>query len=706
MTKFTESIEVNKRILKIETGELARQAGGSVLISYGETVVLATCCVAGAREGQNFFPLTVDYRERTYAAGKIPGGFFKREGRPQEKETISSRLIDRPIRPLFPDGYVDEVHIVLTVLSSDGDNDADIPALIGGSCAAALSPAPFQGPVGAVRIGKVDGKFVVNPTFAESELSTMDIVVAGTAEAVTMLEGKADEATEEEVLDAIDVARGEIGKIIELQKKIVQHVSPEKIEFVAPEKDESLLEEVKEAASARIIEVFRAALSKHARSAALKEIRDAVISSYEAKGENWAERLSEVREALEKTEKLMLRKLIKEEKLRVDGRKPDQLRKITTSVGILPRTHGSAVFTKEETQSLSVATLGTGSDQQIMDELGGEYKKHFMLHYNFPPFSVGEARFMRGPGRREIGHGLLAEKAIFPMLSSKEEFPYTIRLVSDILESNGSSSMASVCAGSMALMDAGVPMKSTVAGVGMGIIENVILTDMVGDEDHSGDMDFKVAGTRKGVTAIQMDIKISGISREILERALAQAKVARIQTIDELEKTIAESRKEFSPYAPQLATLKIKTDKIGALIGPGGKHIKKIQEDLNVDIDVSDDGTVIISANSKDDLISAENMVRGFTDDVEPGKTYVGTVQKIMDFGAFVQVLPGKDGLVHISELAPYRVGKVTDILSEGDTVKVKCLEIDDRGRINLSRVAALTPEEVQKEKDAHYNKD
>ncbi len=704
MSKITREIEIDGRKLVLETGELARQAGGAVKVSYGDTVVLAACCTAEAREGQSFFPLTVDYRERTYAAGKIPGGFFKREGRPQEKEIITSRLIDRPIRPLFPDGYVNEVQIIVTVLSSDGENDSDIPALVGASCATALSDAPFQGPVGAVRIGKVDGEYIVNPTFSQLESSTMNIIVAGKESAVTMLEGEAFEASETEILEAIEASRDAISKIVEAQKSIIDEVSPVKAGFTPPKIDDSLMTEVRELASGRITDTFKKALGKQERSSALKEIRQEIIDRFESgRTEDEEDRSSDIKEAFGKLEKEILRCLIRDEKLRVDGRKPDELRKITCSVGVLPRTHGSAIFTKEETQSLAVTTLGTGSDQQVMDELEGEYKKHFMLHYNFPPYSVGEARFLRGPGRREIGHGLLAEKAILPMLESKENFPYTIRLVSDILESNGSSSMATVCAGSMALMDAGVPLKSTVAGVGMGIIEDVILTDMVGDEDHSGDMDFKVAGSRNGVTAIQMDIKVEGISREVLERALEQARAARIRTIDELEKAIPASRTEFSPYAPQLATLQIKPDKIGSLIGPGGKHIKGIQEDTGADIDVEDDGTVIISAESKEDLERAEKLVRGYTDDVEPGTLYDGTVKKIMEFGAFVEVLPGKEGLVHISELAPYRVGKVTDILSEGDSVRVKCLEIDDRGRINLSRVAALTPEEVNEEKKEHY---
>jgi len=704
MCKVTEKIEINGRELKLETGELAKQAGGSVVVSYGGTVVLAACCVLENKEDPGFFPLTVDYRERTYAAGKIPGGFFKREGRPQEKEIITSRLIDRPIRPLFPDGYFDEVQIILTVLSSDGENDSDIPAMIGGSCAAALSIAPVESPVGAVRIGKIKENYIINPTFKELEKSEFDLVIAGTDKAITMLEGEARESSEDDILKGIEIAEQEIKKIVELQKKVVDLVKPRKKVPPPVEVDESLAAKVTEHAEPKIIEVFRKALSKQERSESLKNIAEEEVNEFalDESGELNEEISKQVSKIIKGLEKTLLRRLVTEEGVRVDGRRPEELRPITCRVGVLPRTHGSAVFTKGETQSLAVATLGTGADQQIMDELAGEYKKNFMLHYNFPPFAVGEVRFLRGPGRREIGHGLLAEKALVPVMAEREQFPYTVRLVSDILESNGSSSMATVCAGSMALMDAGIPVKAAVAGVGMGIIENTILTDMLGDEDHAGDMDFKVAGTRTGITAIQMDIKVSGISQDVLRRALAQAKEARIKTIEELEKAISAPRKKLSEFAPKLTSININPDKIGALIGPGGKNINKIQDETGANIDIEEDGTVLISAKSGESLEQAEKLVHDYTDEIEPGKIYEGEAVKVTDFGVFVRVLPGKDGLVHISELAPYHVKKVEDVVKEGDRVKVKCIGVDDRGRVKLSRVEALSDEEKRKEKEEH----
>ena len=694
---INEKIEINGRDLIIESGVLARQADGAVKVTYGDTVILATCCLAEPIGKGDFFPLTVDYRERTYAAGKIPGGFFKREGRPQEKEVITSRLIDRPIRPLFPDGYIDEVQIMVTVLSSDGENDADIPSMIGASCALALSPAPFDGPIGVVRIGKIGDDFIINPTFKQLEESEVDLIISGTSESLNMLEGEARQTQEETILKAIDISKTYIREIIELQNKIIEQAPPKKIKFVAPQIDESLESEVRKETESKILDVYRASYDKGRRHKALRKIKEEVLLKFS--GDDDEEKTAGLKIILNRLEKELLRRLVKEESLRVDGRRPEDLRNITCSAGLLPRTHGSGLFSKGETQALAVVTLGTSGDQQIMDALVGEYKKRFMLHYNFPPYSVGEVRPNRGPDRREIGHGLLAEKALAPVLEEKEKFPYTIRLVSDILESNGSSSMATICAGSIALMDAGVPVKEIVAGVGMGIIDGVILTDMLGDEDHCGDMDFKVAGTRKGITAIQMDIKISGITPDILKSALEQAKKARIKTINEIEKEISKPRQNLSEYAPQLATLKINPEKISVLIGPGGKNIKKIQEETNSAIDIEDDGTVTISADTLDTIKQAQEMVKSYTDEVEVGKIYTGKVVKIMDFGAFVQILPGKDGLVHISELAPYHVNKVDDILHEGDEVKVKCIAIDDRGRINLSRVDALSSEEREKER-------
>ncbi len=689
MEKIVEKIEVNGRELIIETGELARQAAGAVKVTYGGTVVLATCCASESKRNAGFFPLMVDYRERTYAAGKIPGGFFKREGRPQEKEIITSRLIDRPIRPLFPEGYQDEVQVMVTVLSIDGENDTDIPAMIGGSCAVSLSSVPFDGPVGAVRIGKIEDKFIINPTFQELEKSEIDLVIAGKESGIVMLEGKSSEVSEDTILGALDIAKAVIEKIVKFQQNIVKKAGKEKITFTPPEVDDELKNKIADFAASKMYEVFKGALSKAERSKKLGNIKEEVLGNF-IEVEEDEEKTAQINLIINKLEKELLRKLVIEEGIRVDGRKPDELRQISCSNGLLPRTHGSGLFTKGETQSLCVVTLGNNRDQQIMDALSGEYKKNFMLHYNFPPYSVGEVKPERGVGRREIGHGLLAEKAIAPFLPDKEKFPYTIRLVSDILESNGSSSMATICAGSIALMDAGVPMKDIVVGVGMGIIGDVVLTDMLGDEDYAGDMDFKVAGTKNGITAIQMDIKVSGISKEVLTRALHQAKNAGLGTLREIEKVISEPRESLSQYAPQMVNITIDPKKIGLLIGPGGKNIKSIQETTDAVIEVDDTGAVSISTCSKENLDKAVEMVTLCTTDAEAGKVYEGTVKNVLDFGAFVEILPGKEGLVHISELADYRVNKVTDILNVGDKVKVKCLGIDDRGKIKLSRSKAL----------------
>ncbi|MFH1415012.1 MAG: polyribonucleotide nucleotidyltransferase [Elusimicrobiota bacterium] len=699
MKFMQKQIELNGKQLIIETGEMAKQAAGAVKVTYGETVILAACCYEKKAEDPGFFPLTVDYRERTYAAGKIPGGFFKREGRPHEKEVITSRLIDRPIRPLFPAGYYDEIMIMITVLSADLENDPDIPAIIGASCATALSPVPFEGPIGAVRIGRINGEFIVNPTFEQLESSDLELIVAGTKSGITMLEGQSDSTTEETLLDAIEFAKPLIDRVIDLQSAIVESVGSEKLEFEAPTVPEELKEEVKKKAADGINEILGSALSKADRSAGLKKLQEEIIKEL-APDDETGEKTKNIKTAMGKLNKELLRAFLKEKGTRVDGRKPDDLRPIDCKIGILPRTHGSGMFTKGETQALAVMTLGTKHDQQIMDVLEGEYKKRFMLHYNFPPYSVGEVRPNRGPGRREIGHGLLAEKALSPVIPDKEDFPYTLRLVSDILESNGSSSMATVCAGTLAMMDAGVPIKNPVAGVGLGIIDGIILTDIMGDEDHAGDMDFKVAGTRQGITAIQMDIKISSISMEILEKALAQAKIARMKTLDEIEKAISKPREEISKYAPQIVTVTIDPAKIGALIGPGGKNVKAIQEETEAVIEIDDDGTVAISSISKEKMDRAVMLVKAYTDEVEEGKIYTGTVKNVVDFGAFVEVIPGKEGLVHISELAPYRVAKVTDVVNVGDTVRVKCILIDERGRIKLSRTKALEPDELEKEKN------
>lgn len=700
MKKIIEKLQLNGKDLVIETGEMAKQAHGAVKVTYGETVILATCCYAESRGSFGFFPLTVDYRERTYAAGKIPGGFFKREGRPSEKEIITSRLIDRPIRPLFPEGYNDEIQIMITVLSSDGENDPDIPAMIGASCALSLSGTPFCGPIGSVRIGMINGNYIINPTYEQIETSSMNLIVSGTRSGITMLEGESIEVSEDDILNGIEAAESEIKKIIEFQSKIVTNYGTKQIEFKTPEINEALKTEILGLAEERILKVFRNALSKKERSANLKEIKKDILEKLYVPETDDEEKESEINSLFEKISKQLTRKLLKEENLRVDGRKPDELRPITCDISILPRTHGSGMFTKGETQALCVVTLGSKSDEQIMDALAGKYKKSFMLHYNFPSYSVGEVRPNRGPGRREIGHGLLAEKSLIPILPEKDDFPYTIRLVSDILESNGSSSMATVCSGTLALLDAGVPIKNPVAGIGMGIMDDVILTDIMGDEDHAGDMDFKVSGTKDGITSIQMDIKVESIDKKILIKALAQAKAARLQTLEKISEIIPKPREDISEHAPRISIITIDTKKIGLLIGPGGSNIKSIQEDTDSDINIDDNGTVTISAGSKENLDKAIDRIKGLTEDAEIGKIYNGTVKNILDFGAFVEILPGKEGLVHISEIAPHHVKKVTDVLHVGEKVKVKCIEIDDRGRINLSRKKALDETEKNKEEN------
>ncbi|MEA3506338.1 MAG: polyribonucleotide nucleotidyltransferase, partial [Elusimicrobiota bacterium] len=606
----------------------------------------------------------------------------------------------------FPEGYNDEVQVFISVLSSDGVNNSDIPAMIGGSCAVALSEAPMEGPIGAVRLGKIDGEFIVNPTFDQIDDSEFDIVVAGKEGTITMIEGEAYETSEEDVLKAIDTAEEYVARIVSLQNKIVGQAGKEKLLYEPAPIDEELAKKVRDEAAVAITEIFKSGLGKQERSSKLSELKEQVIEAVAEKdpetGEADKSAAGRIKTVFGKLEKELLRKMVTEDKLRVDGRKPEELRPITCKAGYLPRTHGSAVFTKGETQSLGVITLGTTSDQQIMDELEGEYKKHFMVHYNFLPFCVGEVRRYFGPKRREIGHGLLAERALYPALPTKEDFPYTIRLVSDILESNGSSSMATVCAGTLALLNGGIKMKAPVAGVGMGIIGDTILTDMLGDEDHAGDMDFKVAGTRDGITAIQMDIKISGITREVLREALDRAKTARLGTLDEIEKETPKASEDLSPWAPQLKTMEIKKSKIGAVIGPGGKNINRIQDESGTSVDIEDEGdkgVVTISAESKESLDEAVRMVKELTDEAEVGKIYEGTVQTVKDYGAFVEVIPGQDGLLHISAMAPYRVNKVTDILNEGDKVKVKCTKVDDKGKISLSRVEAMTEKELEEEK-------
>lgn len=706
---FSRSLPVGGREMTIETGRLAKQAGGAVVVRYGDTVVLVTATRAEEpREGTDFFPLTVDYEERLYAVGKIPGGFIKREGRPSEKAILSARLIDRPIRPLFPKGYRNDVHVVATVLSVDQDNPQDVIAVIGASAALTISDIPFQGPIGAVVVGRVDGKFIINPTLAQSENSDMHLVVAGTKDAVIMVEAGAKEVPEEVILDGILYGHEEI-------KKIVNFISEFRAEalsqgYAKPDYDykvfivaEEIEAVVREYAQPKIEQVIKQCidqrLSKLDRETLLKQFK-AEIKQYFAEGQYPEdEQLKHVGNTMDKLEKETMRRFILENRVRIDGRALDEVRPISCEVAVLPRTHGTGLFTRGQTQVLSVVTLGAVGDEQILDGLGVEESKRYMHHYNFPPYSVGEARFMRGPGRRDIGHGALAERALEPMIPNEEEFPYTIRVVSEVLESNGSSSMGSVCGSTLSLMDAGVPIKAPVAGVAMGLIKEddkfSILTDIQGVEDHLGDMDFKVAGTAAGVTAIQMDIKIAGINKDILQEALEQAKRGRMHIMQKMLEAISAPRPDLSPYAPRIITTTIDPEKIRNVIGPGGKTIKKIIDETGVKIDIEDDGRVFIAAVDGEAGKRALAIIESLTADVEVGKIYLGKVVKIMDFGAFVEVLPGKEGLVHISQLAEQRVGKVEDVVSVGDEIMVKVIKIDEHGRVNLSRKEALRAQQA-----------
>lgn len=678
--------------LSVETGQLAKQANGSALVTCGDTVVLVTAVSAKEPKlGIDFFPLTVNYQEKTYAAGKIPGGFFKREARPSDKETLTSRLIDRPLRPLFADGFCNETQIIATVVSVEPDVDPDMIAMLGASAALEVSNIPFLGPIASVRVGRVDGKFVVNPNKEQLETSDIDLIVAGSREAVMMVEGGGKIVADDDMLEAVFFGHDSIIPLLDMQKELRDKCGVPKMEVTPPAVNEELDSKVAAFAEEKLTAALKIP-SKAERYEALDHIKGLTLEEFGDKDNGDLNK--EISSVVGKIKKKTMRNSILNDKIRIDGRKTTDVRAITCDIGPLPRTHGSSIFTRGETQSLVTATLGTTSDRQIIDALLGEYKKSFMLHYNFPPFCVGEASFLRGPGRREIGHGALAERALVNILPTEEEFPYTIRLVSEILESNGSSSMASVCGGALSLMDAGVPIKAPVAGIAMGLIKEgegvAILSDILGDEDHLGDMDFKVAGTREGVTAFQMDIKITGVTREIMKMAIEQAKGGRLHILDEMDKAIKEPRKELSAYAPKITTIYIKKDKIRDLIGPGGKNIKDIVEKTGVQINVTDDGKVDIASSDEASSKKALAMVEGLTKDAEIGKLYMGTVRKIMDFGAFVEVLPGTDGLVHISELAEERVRNVTDILKEGDQVLVKVLDIDRQGKIKLSRKEAL----------------
>ena len=689
---------IEGKSLSVEVGRVARQADGAALVRYGDTVVLVTAVASKQpRQGIDFFPLTVDYQERAYAAGKIPGGFFKREGRPHDKETLTARLIDRPLRPLFPKGYRQDVQIISTVLSADQENDPDILAIIGASAALTISPIPFLGPIGAVRVGRVDGKFVLNPTYAQQERTDIDLVVAGTQAAVVMIEAGAKEVSEESMAEAIDFSHKGIQALIDMLLELANKLGVEKAPFTVPPPDQELRERVSTLAR-HGLRTLAGVADKEEQRTRRQQLFDEVMAQF---GEEPDNRKLVVRGLFEQIEHEELRRMILEDGRRADGRALDEVRPISAEVGILPRTHGSALFTRGQTQALVTTTLGTSEDEQRLDDIEGEGTKRFMLHYNFPPFSVGEVRFMRGPGRREIGHGALAERALITVLPPKEEFPYTLRIVSDILESNGSSSMATVCGASLSLMEAGVPIRCAVAGVAMGLVmENdrtAILTDIIGLEDHLGDMDFKVAGTRHGLTALQMDIKTQGITASLMAKALEQAKRARLHILDQMDRAISEPRPSISVYAPRIITIMIPVDKIRDVIGPGGKVIRGIVAESGAKIDVSDDGRVEIASVDEAAAQKALSIISRIVEVPEVGKVYLGKVVKIMDFGAFVQILPGTDGLLHISQIAEHRVKKVEEVLSEGEEIMVRVIDIDKSGKIRLSRKEALEPEGTKK---------
>jgi polyribonucleotide nucleotidyltransferase len=682
------TIDYAGRPLTIEIGRMARQSHGSCTIRYGDTVVLVTACRSSeAKVGLDFLPLTVNYTEMTYAAGKIPGGFFKREGRPSEKEVLSSRLIDRPLRPLFKDGYQHESQVIATVMSVDLENDPELAATIGASVALGISDIPFEGPMAAVRVGSLDGKLVCNPGLKEQKESDIDLLVAGTENAIIMVEGGARFASEDSLLEALAFAQESMKEIIELQKKIIKEAGVPKIEVETPLPDEKLTSRVKELSEEKLRKALKipVKIERYSELDVIKnELAETLLPEFEDKEEK------EIKRIFSDLKYGIIRETVLKEKLRVDSRGPKDIREITCDVGLLPRTHGSALFTRGETQAMVVTTLGTSEDEQKIDALSGWEYKSFMLHYNFPPFCVGEVKFLRGPGRREIGHGSLAERAVTKVLPADGEFPYTIRVVSDILESNGSSSMATVCGASLSLMDAAVPVKAHVAGIAMGLIKEgddyVILSDILGDEDHLGDMDFKVAGTADGVTALQMDIKMGGVTYEIMREALYQAREGRLQILKKMEEAIPAPRSELSEYAPRIVTIYVKQERIKDVIGPGGKNIKGIVMETGVKIDIDDSGKVNIASADEEAAKKAIAMVKQLTQEAEVGKLYMGKVKKITDFGAFVEIFPGTDGLVHISQLAHERVKSVRDVLKEGDEVLVKVIEVDRAGKVRLSR--------------------
>ncbi|KQY52121.1 polyribonucleotide nucleotidyltransferase [Lysobacter sp. Root494] len=702
MAKITKTFQYGNHTVTLETGEIARQAGGAVMVTMDQTVVLVTAVAAkSAREGQDFFPLTVDYQEKFYAGGRIPGGFFKREGRATEKETLISRLIDRPIRPLFPEDYKNEVQIIATVMSMNPEVDGDIPALIGASAALALAGTPFQGPIGAAKVGYKNGQYILNPTATELADSDLELVVAGTSNAVLMVESEAKMLSEEVMLGAVMFGHREMQKVINAINELTVEAGTKPSTWVAPAKNDALIAAITELAGAPLKQAYQIrnkAERRDAISAIRKDTWEQLSGRAEAAG--WVQ--GEYNKEFGDLEYSTMRNSVLDTKVRIDGRDLSTVRPITSKVGVLPRTHGSALFTRGETQAIVVVTLGTARDGQVIDAVSGEYKENFLFHYNFPPYSVGETGRMMGPKRREIGHGRLAKRGVLATMPSLEAFPYTIRVVSEITESNGSSSMASVCGSSLALMDAGVPVKSPVAGIAMGLVKEddrfVVLSDILGDEDHLGDMDFKVAGSKEGISALQMDIKIQGITEEIMKTALAQAKEGRLHILGEMANALTAPRGELSEYAPRLLTMKIHPDKIREVIGKGGSTIQAITKETGTQIDIQDDGTIVIASVNAAAAEAAKARIEQITSDVEPGRIYEGKVAKIMDFGAFVTILPGKDGLVHVSQISSERVEKVSDKLKEGDVVKVKVLEVDKQGRIRLSIKAVEEGEGVPAE--------
>ncbi|MEZ5545187.1 MAG: polyribonucleotide nucleotidyltransferase [Lysobacteraceae bacterium] len=694
MAKITKTFQYGKHTVTLETGEIARQASGAVMVNVDGTVVLVSAVAAkSAREGQDFFPLTVDYVEKFYAGGRIPGGFFKREGRPTEKETLVSRLIDRPIRPLFPEDYKNEVQIIAQVISLNPEVDGDIPAMIGASAALALASTPFKGPIGAAKVGYKDGQYILNPTVSELKDSKLELVVAGTSNAVLMVESEAQLLSEEVMLGAVTFGHREMQKVINAINELTVEAGTKPCDWVAPAKNDALIAALKEAVGGELAGAFKIVdklQRRDAIAAIKKDVFEKLAGRVESEGWDKAELSKEFGELEYRT----MRDSVLDTKVRIDGRNLTTVRPISVKTSVLPRTHGSALFTRGETQAIVVVTLGTARDGQVIDAIAGEYKENFLFHYNFPPFSVGECGRFGAPKRREIGHGRLAKRGVLAVMPSLEEFPYTVRVVSEITESNGSSSMASVCGSSLALMDAGVPVKSPVAGIAMGLVKEgdryVVLSDILGDEDHLGDMDFKVAGSSEGVSALQMDIKIDGITEEIMKVALAQAREGRLHILGEMSKALTTPRSELSEFAPRLLTIKIHPDKIREVIGKGGATIQGITKETGTQIDIQDDGTIVIASVNAAAAQAAKARIEQITSDVEPGRIYEGKVAKIMDFGAFVTIAPGKDGLVHVSQISNERVEKVSDKLKEGDVVKVKVLEVDKQGRIRLSIKAVL----------------